>query len=310
MTVQGRLGLLIALVFMGAFGLIVALTEQETGHAERAAAPAAHNGPAYVPAVAAAPRGIVPVAPVAVSSDGRSAPVGSGVVSDRSGGVSVVVAGPEESTPARSVSARFVDSVVRPIGERLTALQSQPAPHERHEQLDPGRASEPAQPTSSTRYVSYTVRSGDSLIRIARTVYGPEHGSHWRDIYEANRDRMDSETDLHPGQVLRIPAGQASSTVARRRRTQPSAEPRYEEMTVDEFARRVRDAASGAGSDTPGQPQQRMYVVQRGDNLTKIARTVLQDGSRDGVQRLIDANRDRIEDPNRLPVGLQLRIPG
>ncbi len=311
MTVQGRLGLLIALVFMGACGLIVALTEQESGTTEHAPAPAGHNRPAYVPAVAAAPRGIEPVAPVAVSGGDFAPAAGRGVAAEHSRGVRVVVAGPEASTPARSVTARFVDDVVRPIGEQLTALQSQPAPQDQNSRAGTGRADHAAQPAVSSRYVSYTVRSGDSLTRIARTVYGPEHGSHWRDIYEANRDQMDSETDLHPGQILRIPTGQASAAeVARRRRPQDSAQPRYEEMTVDEFARRVRESASPTGGDTHRQPQPRMYVVQRGDNLTKIARNLLQDGSRDGVQRLIEANRDRIEDPNRLPVGLQLRIPG
>ncbi|MEM7682199.1 MAG: LysM peptidoglycan-binding domain-containing protein [Planctomycetota bacterium] len=50
----------------------------------------------------------------------------------------------------------------------------------------------------------YVVRSGDSLYRIAADRLG--NGGRYRELYELNRDRMSSETDLRPGQTLRLPA--------------------------------------------------------------------------------------------------------
>ncbi len=50
---------------------------------------------------------------------------------------------------------------------------------------------------------TYTVQAGDTLSNISRKVYGRK--SRWREIYDANRDRMATPESLRPGQVLRIP---------------------------------------------------------------------------------------------------------
>ncbi len=50
---------------------------------------------------------------------------------------------------------------------------------------------------------TYKVLPGDTLTRIAKTVYGDS--SQWRKIYEANMDSMKSENDLKAGQTIRIP---------------------------------------------------------------------------------------------------------
>lgn len=50
---------------------------------------------------------------------------------------------------------------------------------------------------------TYTVQPGDTLSKIARTVFGDI--SRWKEIYNANTNRMDNENDLHPGQVITIP---------------------------------------------------------------------------------------------------------
>lgn len=54
-------------------------------------------------------------------------------------------------------------------------------------------------PTSGT----YKVLPGDTLTRIAKAVYGD--GSRWKDIYAANRDKMQNENDLKAGQTIIIP---------------------------------------------------------------------------------------------------------
>ena len=50
---------------------------------------------------------------------------------------------------------------------------------------------------------AYTVRKGDSLWLIARSFYGD--GSRWREIYEANMDKIKNPNLIYPDQVLRIP---------------------------------------------------------------------------------------------------------
>ena len=51
---------------------------------------------------------------------------------------------------------------------------------------------------------TYTVRPGDSLSKIAKSLMGD--AKKWRVLYEANKEVVGSNPDLiHPGQVLKIP---------------------------------------------------------------------------------------------------------
>jgi len=52
---------------------------------------------------------------------------------------------------------------------------------------------------------TYTVRPGDTLIGIARQVYGPDQGQRYRRIFQANRDKLSSPDKLAVGVNLRIP---------------------------------------------------------------------------------------------------------
>jgi nucleoid-associated protein YgaU len=49
----------------------------------------------------------------------------------------------------------------------------------------------------------YTVKSGDSLSKIAKHEYGD--ASKWRRIYEANKDVVENPDLIYPGQTLTIP---------------------------------------------------------------------------------------------------------
>jgi len=50
---------------------------------------------------------------------------------------------------------------------------------------------------------SYTVKSGDSLSKIAKHFYGD--GSKWNRIFDANRDKISNPDLIHPGQEFTIP---------------------------------------------------------------------------------------------------------
>ena len=56
---------------------------------------------------------------------------------------------------------------------------------------------------------TYTVEPGDTLSHIAQRFYGK--ASRWQAIFAANRDQLDDADQIVPGQVLRIPALDASA---------------------------------------------------------------------------------------------------
>ena len=67
----------------------------------------------------------------------------------------------------------------------------------------PGRAG----PRLAGRPRSYTIQPNDSLIGIARKMYGPDGDKLYKLIYHANRNALPDEATLRVGQVLVIPDG-------------------------------------------------------------------------------------------------------
>ena len=64
-------------------------------------------------------------------------------------------------------------------------------------------STEQAAPTPTNTPRSYTIRSGDTLSAISKRFYGTP--TRWIDIYQANRDRLTSESAIRVGQEIRIP---------------------------------------------------------------------------------------------------------
>ena len=52
-------------------------------------------------------------------------------------------------------------------------------------------------------YETYEVKSGDSLSRIAKRVYGDARA--WKQIFEANTNILKDPDKIFPGQKLKIP---------------------------------------------------------------------------------------------------------
>ncbi len=142
---------------------------------------------------------------------------------------------------------------------------------------------------------TYRVCSGDTLIGIARKVYGRRFENEHLRIYRANRDKLSDPAALSVGQVLVIPP-LPGRLAGNRQVALKKPQKHYTEMTMSVFGKRF-------GND-------RTYIVRSGDCLTGIARRTMGDASKSAVRKLLNANRDRLANPNRLSVGMKLKIPG
>ena len=150
--------------------------------------------------------------------------------------------------------------------------------------------------SAPARTRTYRVCSGDTLIGIARKVYGRQFEDEHLRIYRANRDKLSDPAALSVGQVLVIPPLPGRTGGNRPVVSKPTHKKHYTEMTMTAFGKRF-------GND-------RIYVVRSGDSLTSIARRKMGDASKSAVRKLLDANRDKLANPNRLSVGMKLKIPG
>ncbi|MBX7212662.1 MAG: LysM peptidoglycan-binding domain-containing protein [Thermoflexales bacterium] len=56
----------------------------------------------------------------------------------------------------------------------------------------------------SAKYRDYTVQPGDSLSAIAQRALGD--GSRWKDVFDANKEKIADPNLIHPGMVIRVPS--------------------------------------------------------------------------------------------------------
>ena len=69
----------------------------------------------------------------------------------------------------------------------------------------------------------------------------------------------------------------------------------------------VKSGSSSRPLSPPEQPQEQWYTVTPGDSLSKIAKRFYGDANR--WQKIFDANRDQIKDPDLIQPGQKLKIP-
>jgi hypothetical protein len=109
---------------------------------------------------------------------------------------------PPVAPPVRSLSE------VMSLDLKMEAMVSEEVPTETPR---PGPAGEPEQPSSPSPKI-YQVRKGDTLTGIAIRLLGDSQ--RYREIYEANRDRLASPDDLRVGMELTIPTPTSSRLAA------------------------------------------------------------------------------------------------
>ena len=99
----------------------------------------------------------------------------------------------------------------------------------------------------------------------------------------------------------RTPPRRAGRRAAGSAPTRPAGSGDRREMTAEELA-----AAHGVGGRGD---HWRMYVTRRGDNLTAIARKFYRTPSRKAVMKIFNANRNVLQTPDSLGVGVKIVIP-
>jgi lipoprotein NlpD len=119
-----------------------------------------------------------------------------------------------------------------PVEERPTSATSAAKPASTPEAAKP--ASAPVTASTDPRPATYTVKPGDTLMRIAL-----ESGQAWRDI--ARWNGMDNPNVIEVGQVLRVMPPAGETAVA----TKPVTPPKIETKPLDANSKPPAPAASG-----------------------------------------------------------------
>ncbi|MDX2131405.1 MAG: LysM peptidoglycan-binding domain-containing protein [Planctomycetota bacterium] len=131
-------------------------------------------------------------------------------------------------------------------------------------------------PAAAVPTREYVVKSGDTAYRIAKRELGD--GEQWRTIVSLNAGRVSADGRVRLGQKLLLPAKAGAAG--------PKDTPR-------------------AGTPTPSK---RTYTVRKGDTLGEIASRELKSSRR--AKEILELNRDVIRNPDVVPAGTVLKMPG
>jgi nucleoid-associated protein YgaU len=219
---------------------------------------------------------------------------------------------PAEKQPVDVKSFSTAEDNVRFI----TQLPKSTLPSETSKETVEIKADVPAQPlpqveepevreVKSTETITpevYVVAEGDSLVAIAKKIYGDDEGNkkiNINRIFEANREILKSPDEIYVGQKLIIPPlsalGQDKSKI--------------ESVFSSKMFKKVKSIGEQHLQTVSSKLKQgEQYVVQEGDSLWRIAAEQLGDGSR--YTEIAKLNADILDDEDNLVVGTRLKMPG
>jgi nucleoid-associated protein YgaU len=83
-------------------------------------------------------------------------------------------------------------------------------------------------------------------------------------------------------------------------------DPSFSDLIADIQAPAAAAAAAAVGGAT-STPAARTYTVQPGDNLSKISKQFYGDANK--YMKIFEANKDKLADPDKVRVGIELVIP-
>ena len=138
----------------------------------------------------------------------------------------------------------------------------------------------------------YTVKSGDTLSRIATAYYGSGSPRFINAIFDANRSILSSPDALRIGAELVIPSIQGD-------RESRSAHPLPNTERKTPRSSQAEHPAANTG--------QKWYQIKKRDRYASIAREQLGDESR--WPEIYELNRDKFPDPGLIREGVRIKLP-
>lgn len=135
---------------------------------------------------------------------------------------------------------------------------------------------------------TYRIQDKDNLYSIAKSNYGDP--GLWKALAEYNEGRVGKDGTVRVGATIKLPPRHVLTGEA------PEAKPQAAKATE-----------SRSASEPARREAMRTHTVVKGDSLAKIAQTYL--GSKDRVNEIVAANRDKISDPNQIRIDMVLQIP-
>lgn len=135
----------------------------------------------------------------------------------------------------------------------------------------------------------YVWQAGDTYPLLAERYYGSQ--KHALRLRTANEGR--TEATLKVGDKIFVPNVEAPAPVLQEPASAPGGA--------------AQPGGTASAPRKSGVAPDGLYVVQKGDVLGTIAQKVY--GTSKKWQKIYDANRDVLKDPNSLKVGMKLRIP-
>jgi len=190
--------------------------------------------------------------------------------------------GPSDLTPTVSFDSppRVSEPTVEPgssVGPRGSRAPQRPA---QTELINPTLGSGDTLRVAPPSFVSYTIKSGETLEEIALRQYGDRRL--WRVIAEANP--LKDVERIRAGDTLRIPVDPSN----------------IQGVVVDASGER-------ASPPTPTAPEFVEYVVKSGDTLSEISQAYY--GTIRNADLIFQANRDSLRSKDDLKLGQTIRLP-
>lgn len=209
-----------------------------------------------------------------------------------------------------------------PAGDADKAATPKPAEIKTVEQ-------QPVKPPSELR--TYVVQPGDNLSKIAVAMYGSELGNKLTTVqalYEANKDKMKTASDILPGKKLVVPdlapatptptpSGSTPTKSTEKTADKPAAKPLDKATTTTKPA--GKPAKPKPANPDPGsfeQPKKKptsqvesgqTYHVKSGENLWTIAQQQLGNGNR--YREIIALNSQVLRKPDDVRERMTLKLP-
>ena len=166
--------------------------------------------------------------------------------------------------------------------------------------------------SSDTEYI---VKEGENFWSISRSVYGSSR--YFQQLADYNRSRVPDPGRMRPGVKIVTPplSVLTGGRVSARPNSLTSTTPDRSEFTTDTTGR-GNSVDAGESTEESGVPEQGIYFTSQGypmfrvgrdDTLTTIAAEHLGRWAR--WRQVYEMNRDQVDDPNKLRIGMSLKLP-